>query len=151
MGRRQGKYHFWALANYPVSCRLWHINSLGPSMHIYESINLPSMIGSNNGWSAPSNYLNQWWNIAELTLGNKLHRVKFQSKFEVFHSRKCVWKCRLRNGGLFVQGRWVNPSSPRKGLTGYNSITSSTENGEPWIVLTCLINSLRPSDAYMRQ
>ena len=30
--------------------------------------------------------------------------VKFQSKFNHFHSRKCVWKCRLRNGGHFVRG-----------------------------------------------
>ena len=28
--------------------------------------------------------------------------VKFQSKFQHFHSRKCVWMCRLRNGGHFV-------------------------------------------------
>ena len=28
-------------------------------------------------------------------------------KLKYFHSRKCVWTCRLRNGGHFVQGRWV--------------------------------------------
>ena len=28
--------------------------------------------------------------------------VKFQSKFQHFHSRKCVWMCRLRTGGHFV-------------------------------------------------
>ena len=28
--------------------------------------------------------------------------VKFKSKFKHFHSRKCVWKCRLRNAGHFV-------------------------------------------------
>ena len=28
--------------------------------------------------------------------------VKFYSKFKSFHSRKCTWKCRLRNGGHFV-------------------------------------------------
>ena len=27
-----------------------------------------------------------------------------ESKFKHFHSRKYVWKCRLRNGGHFVQG-----------------------------------------------
>ena len=31
--------------------------------------------------------------------------VKYQSKLEDFQSRKCVWKCRLRNGGHFVSAR----------------------------------------------
>ena len=30
--------------------------------------------------------------------------VKFQSKYKTFHSRKCIWKYRLRIGGHFVQG-----------------------------------------------
>ena len=30
--------------------------------------------------------------------------VKFQSKYKYFHSRKCIWKYLLRNGGHFVQG-----------------------------------------------
>ena len=30
--------------------------------------------------------------------------IKFYLKFKYFHSRKCVWICRLRNGGHFVQG-----------------------------------------------
>ena len=33
--------------------------------------------------------------------------MKFQSKYEHFHSRKCIWNYRLRNGGHFVHGRWV--------------------------------------------
>ena len=35
--------------------------------------------------------------------------MKFQSKCNTFHSRKCIWKYRLRNGDHFVRGRWVNP------------------------------------------
>ena len=31
-----------------------------------------------------------------------LTSVKFQSEFKHFHSSKCTWKCRLRNGGHFV-------------------------------------------------
>ena len=31
--------------------------------------------------------------------------MKFYLKFKYFHSRKCVWTCRLRNGGHFVQGK----------------------------------------------
>ena len=36
--------------------------------------------------------------------------VEFQSKCRTFHSRKCIWKCRLWNGGYFVQGEmsWCN-------------------------------------------
>ena len=34
--------------------------------------------------------------------------VKFYSKYKFFHSRKCIWKYRRRNGGHFVLGRWVN-------------------------------------------
>ena len=29
--------------------------------------------------------------------------VKFQSNYKTFHSRKCIWKYRLRNGGHIVQ------------------------------------------------
>ena len=31
--------------------------------------------------------------------------MKFYSEIQHFHSRKCVWICRLRNGGHFVQGK----------------------------------------------
>ena len=31
--------------------------------------------------------------------------VKFYLKFGCFYSRNCVWTCRLRNGGHFVQGK----------------------------------------------
>ena len=30
--------------------------------------------------------------------------VKFESQYKTFHSRKCTWKCRLRNGGHIVRG-----------------------------------------------
>ena len=40
----------------------------------------------------------------------------FQSKYKTFHSRKCIWKCRLRNGGHFVQGKMsFNSLTDRKG------------------------------------
>ena len=29
--------------------------------------------------------------------------VKFESRYKTFHSWKCAWKCRLWNGGHFVQ------------------------------------------------
>ena len=30
--------------------------------------------------------------------------MKFQSKYKTFHSRKCILKCRLQNGGHLIQG-----------------------------------------------
>ena len=30
--------------------------------------------------------------------------MEFKSKYKTFHSRKCIWKYRLQNGGHFVQG-----------------------------------------------
>ena len=33
--------------------------------------------------------------------------VKFYSKCKIFHSWKCIWKHRLRNGGHFVQGEMI--------------------------------------------
>ena len=39
--------------------------------------------------------------------------VKFESKYKTFHSWKCIWKCRLGNGGHFSRGQWVkNQRSP---------------------------------------
>ena len=61
-------------------------------------------IGSNNGLSPtcvmPSYYLNQCWVIVNWTPRNKL-----QWKYKTFHSQKCTWKDRLRNGGHFVRGK----------------------------------------------
>ena len=45
-------------------------------------------------YSAPSHYLKQCWVISS---------VKFLSKYKTFHSWKCIWKYRLRNGSHFVQ------------------------------------------------
>ena len=33
--------------------------------------------------------------------------MKFQSKHKTFHSRKCIWKHRLRSGGHFIQGEML--------------------------------------------
>ena len=38
--------------------------------------------------------------------------MKFQSKFIYFHSRKCIWKCRLGNGGHLVSASMCTPLPP---------------------------------------
>ena len=52
-------------------------------------------------WSAPSHYLNQCWKIVNWTLRNKIQWF-FLFEFKHFHSRKCIWKCRLPNGNHLV-------------------------------------------------
>ena len=42
-------------------------------------------------------------------LSTGLFGTNFMSGIQIqIHSRKYIWKCRLWNGGHFVQGRWVN-------------------------------------------
>ena len=45
-------------------------------------------------YAAPSHYLNQFWFIINWTLKNKL-QWNFNQNKKKFHSRKCIWKCRL--------------------------------------------------------
>ena len=80
--------------------RHW-INSLRPSDAYISCVGNLDIIGSDNG-SAPSHNLNQCNNIADWTLRNKIQWIFFLSKFIHFHSRKCIWKRRLRNGRPFV-------------------------------------------------
>ena len=40
--------------------------------------------------------------------------MKFQLEYKHFYSRKCIWKCRLRNGGHFVQGGGGSADMPSK-------------------------------------
>ena len=72
-----------------------HVNSLRPRDAYMRQ-------ETNHHWPAPSHYLNQWWNIVNWTIGNKFHGNLNKKKLIHFHSRKCVWKCRLENCGHFV-------------------------------------------------
>ena len=58
-------------------------------------------------WPAPSHYLNQSWNII-----NWIHRnfSEILSEIRAFHSRKCIWKCRLRNGVYLSRPQCVKTS-----------------------------------------
>ena len=48
------------------------------------------------------------WNVVNCTLGYKKTSLELKSKYKHFHSRKCIWNHRLRNGGHFVQWGSVN-------------------------------------------
>ena len=78
------------------------VNSSPP---IYASVNRVS-IGSDNGLSPIRRQAIIWTNAGILLiepLGTKFSEMLIKT----VHSRKYIWKCRLRNGGHFVQGRWV--------------------------------------------
>ena len=63
----------WRNANIWLG-QLLFLTHWGPMRHIYAS--KFTIIGLDYGlppaWSAPSHYLNQWWNIVNLTLRNKI-------------------------------------------------------------------------------
>ena len=50
-------------------------------------------------YSAPSHYLNQCWVFFNWTLRNKIRWIFIQNT-----KRKCIWKCRLWNGGHLSRG-----------------------------------------------
>ena len=58
-------------------------------------------------WQAPSHYLNQCSIIVNWTLRNIL-QWKWMSNPNIFIKKKCIWKCRLQNGGHFVRPQCVN-------------------------------------------
>ena len=62
------------------------LNFISPLCRIYASVDCVS-IGSDNGL----------WPMRRQAI----------SKYNYFHSRKCTWKYRLRNGGHFVQGEII--------------------------------------------
>ena len=83
--------------------QLWEVtfvNSLRTSDPYMRQWDKASSVHNGLVWSAPCHYPNQCWWIVNWTIGKK--SMRFQRKFEAFNSRKCIRKCRLRNGGQFV-------------------------------------------------
>ena len=75
-----------------------------------------TIIGSDNGLSPGRRQTIIWTNAGILLIGLLgTNFSEFESEFHHFHSRKCVWTCRLRNGGYFVSASiWNNIRSPAK-------------------------------------
>ena len=66
-----------------------------------------AIIVSDNGLSPRRGQANVWTSAGMLLIGpleTIFQSVKFWSKFIHFHSRKCIWKRRLRNGRPFCLG-----------------------------------------------
>ena len=78
-------YHFGTRRSY-----LWSLTHWGQVMHI--CVGIPAIIGSENGLSVPSHYLNQCWHIVNWTLTNKL-LVKIQTfPFKKIHLKMSFGK-----------------------------------------------------------
>ena len=60
------------------------------------------------------------WTIRQIS-------VKYEPKYKTFHLWKCIWICRLRNGGHLVQRKWVkippdlDESRPLEFMLSYGS------------------------------
>ena len=77
---------------------------------MYASVNRLS-IGSDNGVSPLRHQAIIWTNAGWLSighLGTRFSDTLIKMKKKLFHWPKCIWKYNLRNGGNFVQVRWVN-------------------------------------------
>ena len=76
-------------------CSLWHI---------YASINR-TIMGSDNGFllvrRSARPLSEPMLDYCQFDLKEHIS-MKFHSKFKHFYSPKCIWMCRLRNGGHFV-------------------------------------------------
>ena len=62
-----------------------------------------SSIGSDNGLAPNRHQVIIWTNTAKLIIYNWEHKLQLYLKYKCinFHT-KCVWQCRLQNGGYFV-------------------------------------------------
>ena len=92
----------------------------------------------------PAYYLN--WVMACYWNPWQQHSMKFTSKYNSLHQRKCISRCRLQKGNHFVSyfSYWRVISEER-----YDRFLphSSLSPHRTWFS----VNSLRPSDAYMHQ
>ena len=100
----------WKLNSLKKQC-IYHIriccdNSFPPGEHVYVcELDQHWFRQWLLAYSAASHYLNPCSLIVMWTPKNERTSVTFKSKYRTFNPRKCIWICRLRNGGYFVQGK----------------------------------------------
>ena len=83
------------------------------------SVSLPSLVRL-MAWRR----LNQWWSIVNFTHGNKLQRNLNRD----FHSGKCIWNCRLVNGGRFFSASMYYQIDCTYILVGYFTGTRTIQS-----------------------
>ena len=71
-------------------------------IYIYESLNYPSLVQIMACCLVGTKPLSGPMLEYCLLYPWEQTSVEFQSEFKHFHSRKCIWKCRLQNGVYFV-------------------------------------------------
>ena len=85
---------------------------ISPLCCIYASVNRVS-IGSDNGLSPTRRQAIILTNAGLLSIGSlETNFSEFLIKIQIYHSRKCIWKYCLWNGGNLSRERWVK----REGL-----------------------------------
>ena len=78
-----------------------------PLCRIYASVNWVTN-GSDNGLSPTRRQAIIQTNAVLVSIGpSETNISEFVIKIQTFHSRECIWKCRLGNGGHFSRGKWV--------------------------------------------
>ena len=105
------KYISWYLHRCVVFCFvvvvLLLLTHWGRVMHICVG-NL-TIIGSDNGLLPGRRQAIIWTNAGILLIGPLgTNFSEFLFEIKPFHSRKSIWKCRLRNCGHLSQPQWVN-------------------------------------------
>ena len=83
---------------------VYRLTHWGRVMHIY--VGKLTIIGSNNGLSPGRRQAIIWTNAGILLIG--LLGTNFNEIWIEIYSRKCIWKCRLENGGHLSRPQGVN-------------------------------------------
>ena len=89
------------LYNYCHYLSIVRLTHWGRMTHI--CVSKLNIIGSDNGLSLGRCQAIIWTNAGILLIGPiGTNFSEILSEIHTFHSRKCIWKCRLENGGHFV-------------------------------------------------
>ena len=127
---------------------------ISPRWCIYMSERWVS-IGSDNGLAPVWHQAISWINTDLLSvrpLGTNFSEIWI--KIRTLNSLKCMWKYHLRMAFILFRGKWINsvlrgPVQKKHNNSVGLSNSFKTNHNKPNIVY--FLNSLRPSDAYMRQ
>ena len=87
----------------PYMCDIYKLTYWGRVTHIHVCVSTITVIGSNNGLSPGRRQAIIWTNARILLigpLGTNFSEILIE--IYIFHSGKCIWKCRLENFGHFV-------------------------------------------------
>ena len=93
----------------PVRCQVITLTHWGRVTH--KCVSKLTIIGSDNGLSPGQHQAIIWTNAGILliwTLGTNFSEIL--SNFMHFHTKKCIWLCRLRNVGHFVSTSMCYPT-----------------------------------------